>query len=157
LPHRVDSSTRGGLRRAIETLIAGLSKSFIDLRAEAIDSRVEHAAGLMGEFAGADRVTLRQLAPDGKTFSCTHQWVRQGLSRTDGAEPIDRYPWLARHVLADGQPAVFSRLDELPAEATGDRDSFARLGISSMATFPLVTGGSVVGALSFATLGHERE
>jgi formate hydrogenlyase transcriptional activator len=145
------------IQPAFELLLIGLSKSFIDLPAEAIDGQIEHAAGLIGSFAGADRVTVRQLAEDAKTFTCTHQWVRDGFSRGQEEELIDRYPWWARHVFVDGDPVVFSRLDELPAEAAGDRDSFERLGIGSIATFPLATEGSVVGALSFVTLGHERQ
>ncbi len=145
------------IQPTFESLLIGLSKSFLDLPAEAIDSRIEHAAGLIGRFAGADRVTVRHLTQGTRTFSCTHQWVRDGFSRVGEEEPMDRYPWWARRVFVDAQPVVFSRLDELPPEADGDRDSFERVGIGSLATFPLATEGSVVGALSFATLGHERE
>ena len=54
------------------------------------------------------------------------------------------------------QIVVFSRLDELPAEAARDQDSFRRRGIKSNLAIPLVAGGRVLGALAFVTVAAER-
>ena len=142
---------------ALERLITELSATFINLPAEAIDGRIEQAMGLIAEFARADRVTVGQLQEGGRTFSRTHQWVREGFQRIEGEEPVKPYPWASRRVFVDREPLVLSRLDDLPPEAARDRRSFERLGVKSVVTFPLVVGKSAVGALSFATLGHERD
>ena len=116
----------------------------VDPTAEAIDGRIEQAMGLIAEFARADRVTVGQLQEGGRTFSRTHQWVREGFQRIEGEEPVKPYPWASRRVFVDREPLVLSRLDDLPPEAARDRQSFERLGVKSVATFPLVVGKSAV-------------
>src|SRR6266496_476582 len=131
---------------ALERLITELSATFINLPAEAIDGRIEQAMGLIAEFARADRVTVGQLQEGGRTFSRTHQWVRKGFQRIEGKEPVEPYPWASRRVFVDRGHRVLSRLDDLPTEPARDRRSFERLGVKSVATFPLVVGKSAVGA-----------
>ena len=65
------------------------------------------------------------------------------------------FPWAMRRLLGK-QNVVFGSLDELPAEAARDRDSFQRLGAKSNLVIPLVAGGRVLGALAFVTVTAER-
>ncbi len=121
---------------ALERLITELSATFINLPAEAIDGRIEQAMGLIAEFARADRVTVGQLQEGGRTFSRTHQWVREGFQRIEGEEPVEPYPWASRRVFVDREPLVLSRLDDLPPEAARDRRSFERLGSNRLSRSP---------------------
>ena len=61
-----------------------------------------------------------------------------------------------RRVL-EGHPFSFSSLAELPPEAAADRAFFEKHGPRSNMSFPLVAGGSVVGALGFGMLRQERQ
>jgi C4-dicarboxylate-specific signal transduction histidine kinase len=67
----------------------------------------------------------------------------------------DICPWISGRLLA-GSVVGFSRLEELPLEAEADRRSLESLGLSSLAVFPLVAGGTVVGTLGFSRLSGER-
>ncbi len=55
-----------------------------------------------------------------------------------------------------GAPIVFSRLDELPPEASLDKGSFRRLEMRSHVALPVVVAGELVAVLGFATLREER-
>ena len=59
--------------------------------------------------------------------------------------------------ILEGHPFSYSSLDELPPEAAADRAFLEKHGPKSNLSFPLVVGGSVVGALAFGTLRRERE
>ena len=96
-----------------ERLVARLSATLIGLPAELIDGRLEELLGLVGDFAGADRITVDQWSAEDRSVRRTHEWVRAGCRRGEEADPV--------------------------------------------ATVPLVVGGTAIGAISFATLRHERE
>ena len=56
-----------------------------------------------------------------------------------------------------GQIVRFARRQDLPPEAAIDRATFVAIGTRSAASIPLVSVGTVIGALSFAILRAERE
>jgi transcriptional regulator with GAF, ATPase, and Fis domain len=138
-----------------ERLVAGLSKRFITAAPEDVERHLEDALGLVGTFAGADSVTIGQRSSEGP-FRRTCQWVRNGFERFRGEQPERPYAWSAKTVFVHGERLVLHRLDDLPQEAAADRASLTALGVKSLAVFPLLSGKTVIGALSLATLGEAR-
>jgi formate hydrogenlyase transcriptional activator len=55
-----------------------------------------------------------------------------------------------------GASIVFSRIDDRPAEAENDKAVVRRFGPRSNATFPLMAGDEVLGALAFGSMRAER-
>ena len=51
---------------------------------------------------------------------------------------------------------MFSRLDDIPNEATLEKQFFGRLSVKSHLSVPLTVAGSVLGAISFVTVRTER-
>jgi len=128
--------------------VAQLSRTFIDLPVAAVDGKIQEAVAQVAEVIGADRVTLTQVSLDGKSECLTHEWSDDAVSL---------FPWVAERVVRDRGAVIVSRLDELPPDASRDRQSFQEFSIKSLAVCPLIVGESVVGELSFAALTGEHE
>jgi signal transduction histidine kinase len=107
---------------------------------------------------GVDRSLVVQLDARSRLLYITHEWAREGVTgsfrglRFDGPPET---PWLNGKVRS-GELVVFSRLDDLPPEASIDRESFRQAGTKSNVTVPLRVRGVVVGALVFGALFFEK-
>jgi signal transduction histidine kinase len=142
-----------------EKLLGDLSAAFIRVSVDEIDREIERWLERIVLAMNVDRSTVVQAdLADGGLYT-THQCAREGLpapERGRRVEDTESYPWLARQVRS-GEVVVISRLDEMPPEASMDRESFIRDGNKSNVTIPLRIAGVVVGALMFGTLISERE
>jgi transcriptional regulator with GAF, ATPase, and Fis domain len=56
-----------------------------------------------------------------------------------------------------GETVCFARIDDLPPEASREKEIARKFGPRSNVTFPLKVGGKVIGAMAFGTMHHERE
>jgi signal transduction histidine kinase len=141
-----------------EKLLADLSAAFVRVSAEKVDAEIEHWLQQIVLAMSIDRSTVVQVDPaDGAIFT-THQWARDGLPAPERGRRVVQdtsYPWLAGQVLS-GEVVVIPRLEDLPPEASKDRDSFRLDGNKSNVTIPLRIAGVVVGAVGFGTLLLER-
>ena len=141
-------------RLRFETLLSELSTTLLMLPTTDVDRLVEGMLKRVGEELDFDRAILteRDQRTDGRR--ATHSWTRAGLG-PPMVLTSDICPWIGSHLLA-GFVVRFSRLEELPLEAEADRKRLESLGLRSLAIFPLVVGGSVVGTLGFSRLSGER-
>jgi len=142
-------------RARLGKILAELSATFINLKAEMVHAGIESAQQRLCESLGFDRSTLFQIVPASKELLATHCWAAPGFSTMHGKSSADA-PWATRELLA-GRGFHFSRLDDLPESAAEDKESIRRNGPKSCALFPLSTGGEVLGVLTFGTLREERE
>jgi signal transduction histidine kinase len=141
-----------------EKLLSDLSAAFIRVSAEEVDAEIERWLRLIVLALDIDRSTIVQFEHSERTFYTSHQWARAGLPAPERGRRVDdtsSYPWLAARVLS-GEITVIPRLEDLPAEASKDRDSFRRDGNKSNVTIPLRIAGVVVGGAMFGTLLSER-
>jgi signal transduction histidine kinase len=141
-----------------EKLLADLSAAFIRVSAEEVDVEIERWLQLIVLAMNIDRSTVVQVDPADGLIYTTHQWAREGLpapERGRRAVHDGSYPWLAGQVFS-GEVVVIPRLEEMPPEASKDRDSFRHDGNKSNVTIPLRIAGVVVGAVLFGTLLSEK-
>jgi signal transduction histidine kinase len=141
-----------------EKLLADLSAAFIRVSAEEVDAEIERWLELIVLAMNIDRSTVVQVDPEDGLIYSTHQWAREDLPAPDrGRRTVHdgSYPWLAGKVLS-GEVVVIPRLEDMPAEASKDRDSFRLDGNKSNVTIPLRIAGVVVGAVLFGALLSER-
>jgi C4-dicarboxylate-specific signal transduction histidine kinase len=141
-----------------EKLLSDLSAAFIRVPAEEVDAEIERWLELIVLAMNIDRSTVVQFEQSERTFYVTHQWAREALYAPERGRRVDdtsSYPWLAARVFS-GEIAVIPRLEDMPPEASKDRDSFRRDGNKSNVTIPLRIAGVVVGAVMFGTLLSER-
>ena len=137
-------------RIRFETLLADLSARFVGLRAEALDREIEDAQRRICETVGLDRSTLGQPSQDGVP-QFTHAWAIPGCVPAPHSPAAPLLPWATRQIQG-GHTIRFSSVEELPAEAATDKETFRRMGTKSCVCFPLMVGGKALGALSFGTV-----
>jgi PAS domain S-box-containing protein len=153
---QLDSEIQERLR--FETLLADLSSKFINLPAGEVDREIGDAQRRVCECLGLDFSTLWQWSAEApNALTLTHLYRPLGgpppPERMDGRE---FFPWSHRQLLA-GKVIAVSTIDDLPAEATRDRETYLYYGVKTALSIPLSAGGDpVVGAISFHTQQRER-
>ena len=141
---------------AFERLLTDISTRFINAAPANVDAEITGALRALVEFLGIDRSTLFQWPVEGPHLQTTHHWVVAGCEPAPPFIPQTVLPYLLRKVF-EGNPISWSSLAEFPPEAAVDRMFLEKHGPKSNLSFPLVAGGSVLGALAFGTIRHERE
>ncbi len=143
-------------RLRFEALLADLSARFVHVPADQVDRLIEEAQRRIVQALGLDRSTLLQRAEAEEDLVITHAWAVPDFAATPGLYAIRDFPWVHRTLLR-GEIVRFATLEELPAAAGRDKESFCTIHQKSNVIFPLTATGRVFGALSFGTLSVERE
>jgi len=142
-------------RLSFETLVSGFSARFINLPTNQVDKEIESGLQLIVEFLGLDRGSLFDLLEDQREFNVTHSWAVERLERFPLGVLNVKYPWCADKLLA-GELVIFSHVDQLPDEATPDKQSFLKTGLKSALAIPLAVGGSIMGAITLGAFRSEH-
>jgi len=147
-------------RLRFEILMADLTARFVHLPPARVQEEFAAALKQLCNGLGLDRSTLWELVPGRDATGSRLALVAH--YQIDDAQPIPRapeatelFPWVHER-LRRGEPVVFGRLDDLPAEAERDAESFRKYGTRSAAVLPLRAGGRLLGALSFAVIRGDR-
>jgi len=140
-------------RLRFEALVIDLAAGFLNLEPERVDQAIEHCLRHIVEALGLDRSTLFQRSGD--DLVVTHSWAVPGQDRFPKVWGRTELPWCFGQAMA-GESIVFSRLDDLPADAAIDKAVIQRFGPRSNATMPLTAGGHIIGALAFGSMRTER-
>jgi transcriptional regulator with GAF, ATPase, and Fis domain len=136
-----------------ESLVLDLAAGFVNLAPEGVDQAIEDCLHHIVEALRLDRSTLFQRSGDDLVM--THSWAVPGLDPFPKMWGRADLPWAFARMMA-GESMVFSRLDDLPAEAAIDRAVLERFGPRSNATIPLAADGQIIGALAFGSRRTER-
>jgi signal transduction histidine kinase len=138
-------------RLRFETLLAELSATFVNLPASQVDSQIESALQRLVEFLGVDRGGLAELLVDQKQLVITHSYHMPGVPPQPRVVVDEQLPWYAQ-AIRKGEPLrLFALPDDLPPEATSEREYCLQVGLKSHVMIPLKVMGSVVGAIGFAS------
>jgi len=151
--------TRRRQAEAAATLIADLSSKFVNLPTGEVDREIVGAERRICELLGLDLSALWQWSSEAPgSFTLTHLYrAQEGPPPPERMDASEYFPWCQQQLLA-GRIVAVSSLEELPAEAARDRETWRHFGIKTSLTIPLsVGGGPPVGALSFNTLRAERD
>jgi len=140
------------------TLIADISTKFVNLPAGEVDNQILDAQRRICELLDLDLLILWQLSGESPgCFSATHFYSAQQDLRSSESLRDEDYPWFKQELVA-GRIARFSSLEELPAEAARDRESFRQLGAKSNLSLPLLVGGGpLIGAFCLNATRAERD
>ncbi len=150
----LDSPSIGELL-AFERLLAELSAGFVNLSAASVDAAITDALRRIVGLLDVDRANLIGFAPQTGESYLTHSWTVDGLAPAVLRSVSGDFPW-AMQRLQSGHPIVFSRLDELPAEAAADGATWRRVGVKANLTVPMTVGGRIEGAIAIASFRRER-
>lgn len=141
-------------RLRLEMLLAELSARFVGVTSESIDKEIVNAQHQIVLVLDLERSTLVQTDAGGD-FVVTHSWQLPGL------DPFPKLaakalPWMSS-ALSRGEEVCFARIEDLPKEASREKELASQFGPRSNATFPLKVAGKVIGAMAFGTVLRERE
>jgi formate hydrogenlyase transcriptional activator len=145
-------------RLQFEMLLADISARFVNLPADQLDGAIEDAQRLVCECLGLDLSALWQWsAEDPGLLTITH--IYRSLEGPPLPEPMDAreyFPWCGQQLKA-GKLIAVSSMEDLPAEAARDRETWRHYGVKTSLTFPLSVGDEPpIGAMSFNTMRAER-
>jgi formate hydrogenlyase transcriptional activator len=142
--------------RQMRRWLRDLSAYFIRLPADEIDAGIEAGLREIVEFLDVDRSTLFEFAGDESVLLATHSWAG------DGVRPFPRgpfgklIPWY-HNELVSGRTVVLEKLpDDLPPEATAEREYVASEGMRSNLTIPILVGDRATCALAIGAFRRER-
>jgi RNA polymerase sigma factor (sigma-70 family) len=141
-------------RSRFETFLADLSTTFISVPASRVDSRIVAGLRQIVEFLGLDRSGFGELVAEGNKMVITHSYEVPGVPATPRIYVEAHWADYARK-LREGEP--FRVPEDLPAEASAEREYLARVGLKSQFTIPLKMAGAVVGAIGFASFRSPLE
>jgi GAF domain-containing protein len=135
-------------------MAASVSTRLAAATLETVPLAVEFALGETGRHLGADRASLYVLAPDRVQVQSARTWRREDDIVADDptVSDIARLDWLRERAMGLDQVLVRSA-DELPPDATAERETLAAPGLESALVVPMVQEGALIGALIYGMLG----
>ncbi len=140
-------------RLQFETLLTELSAGFVNARSSEVDSRIEWGLRRIVEMLGLDRSGLGQVSEDRKQMVVTHSYQLPGIPASASLNLDSQFPKFAKMVY---QGMVIRLPDDMPPEATQEREYFRQVGLKSNVTIPLMVMGNVVGGIGFSSFRSNR-
>jgi PAS domain S-box-containing protein len=142
-------------RLRFETLLSDLSAMFAAGQPSMVDRDVQTGLRRLVEDLGVDRATLTAIRAPSNEVRVTHSWAREGVTPLREMIRGTEAPWIVGQ-LRHGRVIRLGRLQDLPAEATVDREAIERFGTRSAVIVPLVERGATVGSLAVAAVRQQR-
>jgi len=136
---------------SFEQMLSRLSREFVRLPSEEMESALGVWLKHLGEFLRIERVVLFRVADGSRELDRIAEWVAPGLTPSTELIPSRDFPWTVDRVLS-GSTVVLGNRRDLPAEAAIDAASCATYGCRSLVALPLMAGSKVVGAMAFGSV-----
>lgn len=143
-------------RLRFETLLTEISSSFVNIPIAQIDDAIKDAQRRICELLALERSSFWVfLKGNPRQTRLFHIHQPESAPVPDKLlDAKDHYPWVLNRLL-QGEIVAISRLIDLPRDAETDRQSFTMFGTKSSVVVPLWIGGTVSGALTFASMKKE--
>jgi two-component system, cell cycle sensor histidine kinase and response regulator CckA len=138
------------MQRVISVAAARLMAAPSGKTPEAIDDALRES----GMQLGADRAQLFRFSRDGAAMTNTQEWNAEGMGpRVNKIErlPVEITPWMKEQFLKHGR-VVIQDLEDLPRDATADRQALRERGIRSLAVFSMFVDKQPLGFIGYSLL-----
>lgn len=140
----------------LERLILELSSGFANAPVPEIDEKIEQALKQITECLKLDRCAFWKISEEEGQIQWIHQYVVPGLQKLPTGINYKDFPWVFKRALSGGCIS-FSNLDDLPPEATIDKESFRSVGTKSNIVIPYHIAGKAIAGMTFTTMKEERK
>ncbi len=144
-------------RLRFESMLSDLSSGFVNLEPAEVDREIEDAQRRVCDCLGLDVSDLWQVSPsDSDVLVMTHVYREiEGPPIPDDFDARDYAPWTLKKVLS-GEVVSLPSINDAPAEAAKDVETWSYFNITSVFSFPLTAGGGeVFGVLGFFAIEDE--
>lgn len=145
-------------RVEFEKLITSISTTFVNLTSSQIDGGITSALKILGLFTGADQCFCILFDRDDAILKRAYQWNAQSIeSRAlkDTALNHDTFSWLVRKI-KQFENIAMSRVEDLPEEASAEKQWFRLHGVRSFINVPLTYSGTALGIIGLESLRNEK-
>ena len=122
-----------------EKFLADLSAKFVALSLEQVDEEIRSALHAVLGFFNIDRCSLLRLLPGKTQWLITHNADTAGDSPypLETPMPVSLVPWGGRKLAVGREAFSFASLDDLPAEAAVDKQTFENFRVRSGLYIPI--------------------
>lgn len=154
--HMMEEKLR--IRLDFENLLTKISTRFINLNTGEIDKEITAALQDIGNFENIDRSYVFVVDRSTDTMSNSHEWCRQGIEpQMDALQglPTSLFPWWMLK-LESNEPIVVTQIDELPLEASEEKEILKSQSILSVAVVPLFVNNQLLGFAGFDSVREEK-
>lgn len=137
---------------AFEILLKDLAVGFVSTSAMDVDAGIERWLGRVTSFFDADRSSISQRTPTG--FTVTHCWAQDPKHLPTLGRDERTFPHIAA-AIGRGEPYLFPRIEEIPADHVEERAVVQSEGIKSHVSVPMNVAGQIVGVMSMSYMQRE--
>jgi formate hydrogenlyase transcriptional activator len=138
-----------------EKLMSRLSRTFVNLPVERIDSELNSGLQDLAEVMDLDRILMDLTIPENKSRNVLHWWARAGLPAPPLRSVSELFPWMASRI-ANRETFCVSGPEDLPDAAATEREHMLSEGIKSWLAIPLVVGGELLGMMGTALIRRQQ-
>jgi formate hydrogenlyase transcriptional activator len=145
-------------RLKFERLLLDLSARFVNISPDQEDNEIERGLRQILEFFQVDRVGLVRTLPGKSAYQITHVAYSEDVPPVPtGVEiPISKNPWAYEKMVLKREVVAFSKLDDLPPEASVDRQTWTEWGIRSNVNIPILVGEPIDHLFAINSVKSER-
>jgi PAS domain S-box-containing protein len=145
-------------RLRFERLLSGLFARFVNIPPDRVDSEIEDGLRQILEFFQVDRCALLHTLPDKVSWQITHVAAQEGVPPVPQGTilPVSINPWAYDKLIRRREVLSVSRLDDLPAEANADRQTWIEWGIRSNLNIPIIVGEPIDHVFAINSVKNER-
>ncbi|MDJ0574579.1 MAG: PAS domain S-box protein, partial [Xenococcaceae cyanobacterium MO_234.B1] len=143
---------------AFEQLLANISTRFLNLTSAELSQGIDFALQAISELTKVDTSYIFCLSEDITSFSMTHEWVVQETEpQIQNAQnfPVTMFPWSIPQ-LQQGEILYVPNIDNLPPEATVDRENWSTFNLRSLICIPFKFQNTVRGWIGFASFRQQE-
>jgi len=128
-----------------DRLLSEFSSRFVNIPLDQADKEIEHALKRINKFFGVELCALLEVLPGKTVWKVTHFIATEDSSSIPVGTELQSSicPWSFKKVIQKRELFLFSRLDDLPPEASVDKQTFLGWGIRSMLEVPIILGDSI--------------
>lgn len=138
-------------RLKFEEMMTSLSYSFISAKVENLDRVLNFALEDIGNFISVDRAYVFQFNKNLTAMSNTYEWCNKGITpEINNLQDISTeiFPWWMEK-LTNFENVVIDSIDDMPEEASCEKEILKSQGIQSLLVVPLVYSYELLGYMGF--------
>jgi PAS domain S-box-containing protein len=137
---------------AFLALISSLSGRLAAASGNAVDREVESGLRELLTFFDVEQCGILEIQPDLRHARLSHRVSVEGVPPVPTTLDYAAFlPWTHEHVTVQGKLFAQTCIDDLPPEAVLDRSGAARLGLQSIISVPVGSGGRIMHVLCLAS------
>ncbi|TRZ95806.1 PAS domain S-box protein [bacterium] len=146
-------------RLEFEKLITDISTNFINIPLDKIESGINYALKLIGEFVGASRSYIFLLRANAKHMDNTYEWCAVGvdsqIDRLQGVRLSDFHWFMGK--IKNFEAVYIPRVSDLPPEAKAEKEEFELEKTETLLCVPIVYDGKLLGFVGFDSVLKEMD